>query len=171
VVERVDLRPLLADRDAAQMLQLARGQLNAAFRKHGLFPPDPLPVGEHAPLDLDDLDDPAAKGPAYADANYPDAFAVWSTDMPQTLVAPVLGILKQALGALQDREPVDSSAIAAVLRAHDYLLASLRAGPGGQTDLPADRRFRARLAPRRGPWRGGIDARKRRAAPQPRTRR
>jgi len=171
VVERVDLRPLLVDRDAAQMLQLARGQLNAAFRKHGLFPPDPLPVGEHASLDLDDLDDPAAKGPAYADAHYPDAFAVWSAEMPQSLVAPVLGILKQTLAALQGREPVEAIAIAAVLRAQDYLLASLRSGSGWQTDPPTDRRFRARLILRSGTWRAGIDARRRRVLPQSHNRR
>src|SRR5476651_2137512 len=39
--DHIDLSPLMTDPDAAEILMLARGQLNRAFRTHGLIPPDP----------------------------------------------------------------------------------------------------------------------------------
>ena len=35
----IDLRPILVNPAAAEILFLARGQLNRAFRSHGLVPP------------------------------------------------------------------------------------------------------------------------------------
>ena len=124
----VDLRPLLAHSDAAEMLLLARGQLNRAFRRHGLVSPDPLPARDPSRIDPAELDDPAARGIEHARARYGAAFITWTERMPQKLARPVLGILRQTHQALGQRQDGRSRASAAVLKAHEFLRACSRPG-------------------------------------------
>ena len=124
----VDLRPLLAHSDAAEMLLLARGQLNRAFRTHGLVSPDPLPACDPSRIDPAELDDPAAKGIEHAKARYGAAFIAWTERMPRKLAHPVLGILQQTHQALGQRQDDRSRASAAVLKAHEFLLGCSQPG-------------------------------------------
>jgi hypothetical protein len=126
----VDLRPLLAHSDAAEMLLLARGQLNRAFRTHGLISPDPLPARDPSRIDPTELDDPAARGIEHAKARYGEAFITWTERMPRKLAHPVLGILRQTHQALGGRQDDRSRASAAVLKAHEFLLARSQPGQG-----------------------------------------
>ncbi len=127
VAGRVDLRPVLASRDAAAVLALARGQLNRAFRKHGLFPPDPLRTDNGAGIDFAVLDDPAAYGIERAQAQFGAAFTTWMSEMPLKLVNPVLEILKQTEASLRVHPDKENTATRAVRLAHDFLLGRLEA--------------------------------------------
>ncbi len=117
----LDLRPLSRDGDALEMLLLARGQLNRAFRQHGLLPPDPLPLKPQAAGDLAGRDDPAGLGMAQARARFPEAFPQWIAGMPLDLVDPVLSILRQTHATLRTRSDTPGAAERAVQRACDYL--------------------------------------------------
>ena len=123
----VDLRPILASPAAAEMLLLARGQLNRAFRKHGLAAPDPLLPAALAAFDTAELDDPAAGGVEHATTRFREPFTAWAARMPGKLVRPVLDILQQTHEGLKRRPEDDQgAAAAAVLEAYDFLLARLR---------------------------------------------
>jgi hypothetical protein len=122
---RVDLRPLLAHPDAAEMLMLARGQLNRAFRRHGLLPPDIMAAGAAAAVDLDD---PAANGSVRAEARFGTAFTAWAVAMAPELVAPVLAILTQTAAALGP-QPEHEAARTAVSQARRFLK---NANPAGR---------------------------------------
>jgi hypothetical protein len=121
--ERVDLSPLLVDRDAMHMLLLARGELNRAFRSHGLFPPDPLPAAHLAVTDVAELDDPAAHGLREASARFADLFDRWAAEMPLDLVPPVLKILQKTHETLRLQQQEPSAAARALLAAYEFLLA------------------------------------------------
>ena len=114
----IDLRPLLASPAAAEMLLLARGQLNRAFRKHGLAAPDPLLAAELAAFEPAELDDPAAGGLEHATGRFREAFVAWATRMPAKLARPILDILRQTHEGLSRRP----DASAAVLEAYAFLL-------------------------------------------------
>ena len=113
------------------MLLLARGQLNQAFRTHGLMPPDPLRARNLSCalpcVDAAELDAPAARGIEHARARFGEAFDIWAGEMPLQLARPVLDILRQALQALK-RQNGASEAGAAVLKAHEFLLSRLPRG-------------------------------------------
>ncbi len=104
------------------MLLLARGQLNRAFRAHGLVPPDPLPVSALCRSDPVEVDDPAAKGLEYARARHGEAFTEWTKTMPMRLVPPVLDILRQTGAALGRQQHGSREAVAAVSKAYELLL-------------------------------------------------
>lgn len=125
--DRIDLRPLLAHRAAAEMLLLARGQLNRAFRTHGLMSPDPLHARDPSYTDVAELDAPAAHGIEHARTRFGEAFDIWAEEMPLQLAHPVLDILWQTLQALKQRNDT-SEASAAVLKAHEFLLSRLPHG-------------------------------------------
>ena len=117
---RIDLRPLLAHPDAAEMLMLARGQLNRAFRGHGLFVPDAMAIGRVSAVDPAELDDPAANGSVLAIRKFGAAFITWAAEMPPELVGPVLAILAQTAAELGPK-PEHAAAQAAVSRACRFL--------------------------------------------------
>lgn len=119
----VDLRPLLSDSDATEMLLLARGQLNRAFRQHGLSPPDPLPAGEVAGVDVMVSDDPAGLGMAHAKKRFPEAFMFWAATMPLDLVDPVLSILRLSHERMSSQLNAPVTAKLAVKKAYDFLAA------------------------------------------------
>ena len=125
--DRIDLRPLLAHRAAAEMLLLARGQLNQAFRTHGLMSPDPLCAQDPFHTDAAELDAPATSGIEHARARFGEAFDIWAEEMPLKLARPVLDILRQALQALKQQNGA-SEASTAVLKAHEFLLSQLPHG-------------------------------------------
>ena len=137
---RINLRPLLAHRAATEMLLLARGQLNQAFRAHGLTPQDPMRLLDLSCTDAAELDAPAARGIEPARARFGAAFDVWAEEMPRQLAHPVLDILWQALQALKQQNGA-SEASAAVLKAHEFLLSQVAetgwVTPGCRTK-PAD---------------------------------
>lgn len=126
VSAQIDLKPLHQDRDAAQMLYLARGQLNTAFRSKGLFPPDPLPLLGTGALDLNEMDDPAGVGLARVGAAHPDALAQWTGAMPEELAVPVLRILHQARASVL-AGAANPPAMGAIDRACLFLLDRLEA--------------------------------------------
>lgn len=130
--DRIDLRPLLAHRAATEMLLLARGQLNQAFRTHGLLPPDPLRARNLSyalsRADAAELDAPADCGIEHARARFGEAFDIWAEEMPLKLAHPVLDILWQTLQALRQQGNVPSETSAAVLEAHEFLLSRLPRG-------------------------------------------
>lgn len=140
---RIDLCPLLAHRAATEMLLLARGQLNQAFRTHGLMSPDPLRVRNLSCTDAAELDAPAARGIEHARARFGEAFDIWAEEMPRQLAHPVLDILWQALQALKQQNGA-SEAGAAVLKAHEFLLSQVAetgwAMPGRRTKRAGDSR-------------------------------
>jgi hypothetical protein len=117
----VDLRPLLTDPAAAETLLLARGQLNRAYRMHGLAPPDPLPLGDPG-FDPMELDDPAALGLERAMERFRDTFIIWAGGMPLTLVGPVMDILRLTHQALGQQNDTNCAGIIAVLKAYEFLL-------------------------------------------------
>lgn len=127
----IDLRPLLASPAAAEMLLRARGQLNRAFRQHGLAAPDPLLVGNLAALGPAELDDPAAGGIEHATERFHEAFVAWAGRMPLKLASPVLDILQGTHEGLTARPEDPGAAGIAVLEAYSFLLARSQAG-GGQ---------------------------------------
>lgn len=129
VPDYIDLRPLLASPAAAEMLLLARGQLNRAFRKHGLAAPDPLLAAELAAFDPAELDDPAAGGLEHATGRFREAFVTWAARMPVKLARPVLDILRQTHGGLS-QQPGGAGAAAAVLEAYAFLLERFQPGQG-----------------------------------------
>ncbi len=141
--DRIDLRPLLNRPVAATMLLMARGQLNRAFRSHGLIPPDPLPTAsfsesERIAIALTDLDDPAAYGIDKAKARFAQAFATWSATMPATLAGPVLTVLHQTYESLSKQHGASHETSSAVLEACEFL--SKHAGlanPAGAATPPA----------------------------------
>jgi hypothetical protein len=123
---QIDLRPILANPAAAEMLLLARGQLNRAFRTHGLVPPDPLVLSDASGIDAADSDDPAARGIESAMAEFQEDFILWASFMPAKLVPPVLDILRQAHEALvQPHDDADAAGIA-VRKAYEFLLGCLQ---------------------------------------------
>ena len=127
----IDLRPILASPAAAEMLLLARGQLNRAFRKHGLAAPDPLLPAALVAFDLAELDDPAAQGVEHATARFREPFVTWAAQMPEKLARPVLNILQQTHEGLSRRPEDDQgAAAAAVLEAYDFLLGCLQLDQG-----------------------------------------
>jgi hypothetical protein len=118
----IDLSPLMIDPAAARILMLARGQLNRAFRTHGLMSPDPLPVDDRFDIDPQELDDPAALGVETASKRFKDHFLMWSNRIPLTLARPVLDILQQTYRALGHQPNDTNGAGATVLKAYDFLL-------------------------------------------------
>lgn len=106
------------------MLLLARGQLNQAFRTHGLHSPDPLHLRNQPWTDAADLDAPAARGIEHARARFGKAFDIWAEEMPRQLAQPVLDILWRALQALEQQDGA-SEACAAVREAHQFLLSQV----------------------------------------------
>jgi hypothetical protein len=125
----IDLRPILVNPAAAEILFLARGQLNRAFRSHGLVPPDPLALSYAASIDPAELDDPAALGIDQAMAKFQDDFIAWAAAMPMKLVPPVLDILRQAHQALGDPQDDPSTAGTALRAAYDFLSGCLPPAP------------------------------------------
>ena len=123
VPDRINLRPLLSHQAAAEMLMLARGKLNRAFRAHGLTTPDPMLVAASTHFDLAELDDPAANGFSHARARHGGAFVAWTEEMPASLARPVVQVLQQALSQLPDGS---GAAVAAVTKAYGFLLGQLR---------------------------------------------
>jgi hypothetical protein len=131
MLNHIDLRPILANPAAAEILLLARGQLNRAFRSHGLVPPDPLAPSDAEGIEPMELDDPAAQGIDHAMAKFRENFIAWAGAMPAKLVPPVLDILRQAHEALAHEalahEALDgpqdaaNAAAVAVQAAHDFL--------------------------------------------------
>ena len=129
VPDHIDLRPLLADPQAAEILLLARGQLNRAFRTHGLVPPDPLTLDDAIGTGSTELDDPTAQGIEHAMAHFEEAFLTWAERMPRDLAAPVLGILWETHQALCEQQDHPNGTGAAVRKAYEFLSdASGRAG-------------------------------------------
>ena len=125
--DRIDLRPLLAHRAAAEMLLLARGQLNQAFNTHGLTSPDPLHAQDPSYINEAELNAPAAGGIEHARARFGEAFDIWAEEMPRQLAHPVLDILRRTLQVLKQQNGA-SEASAAVLKAHEFLLSQLPHG-------------------------------------------
>jgi hypothetical protein len=119
---QIDLSPLAADPAAAEVLALARGQLNRAFRAHGLVSPDPLPVDDASKIDPMVLDDPAALGIEAAAELFEEYFLTWSNRMPLALARPVLTILQQTYQRLGQQQNDANSASATVLTAYGFLL-------------------------------------------------
>lgn len=99
---------------------LARGQLNRAFRKHGLSPPDAMAVDPPTMPDPAELDDPAANGSVRAAVKFGQAFTTWAAAMAPNLVEPILAILAQTDAALGSH-PGHDAARAAVSRARGFL--------------------------------------------------
>lgn len=127
----IDLSPLLCEPDAAEMLLRARGQLNVAFRKHGLFCPDPLPLSDLFHVEPAESDDPAASGMVKARARYKAAFDTWATAMPVRLAQPVLELLRQTHEALAAQCDASETARTAVMRAHAFLASRADRATGG----------------------------------------
>jgi hypothetical protein len=125
----IDLRPILVNPEAAELLLLARGQLNRAFRRHGLIPPDPLVPGDAAGIDPAELDDPAAQGIDHAMAKFQDAFIAWAGAMPVKLGPPVLDILRQAHRTLSQSPDGRTVAEVALQTACDFLQQCLHPDP------------------------------------------
>ena len=121
---RIDLCPLLAHPAAMAMLLLARGQLNQAFRTHGLHSPDPLRVRNRPRTDAAELDAPAARGIEHARARFGEAFDIWAEEMPRQLAQPVLDILWRAFQALVQQNG-DNEACVALREAHQFLLSQV----------------------------------------------
>jgi hypothetical protein len=119
--DHIDLSPLMMDPAAAEILLLARGQLNRAFRTHGLVPPDPLPLGDATDVDPNELDDPAAMGIEEAMVRFEESFPVWSSRMPVTLAPPVLEILRQTFQVLGHQRNNIQGPGAAAMKAYDFL--------------------------------------------------
>jgi hypothetical protein len=128
--DRIDLRPLFAHPGAAEILLLARGQLNRAFRAHGLIPPGPLPLRHPFGINPTELDDPAAMGIENARLRFREAFAAWADEMPTRLVRPVLDILWQAHKALAQQRGDSNGIDAATLKAYEFLQARYQPGQG-----------------------------------------
>lgn len=121
MLDHIDLRPILAHPAAAEILFLARGQLNRAFRSHSLIPPDPLALSNAENIDPMELDDPAAQGIDHAMAKFQGDFMTWASAMPAKLVPPVLDILRQAHEALEGPQDGANAAAVAVRAACDFL--------------------------------------------------
>jgi hypothetical protein len=117
----IDLRPILVHPKAAEILLLARGQLNRAFRSHGLVPPDPMVLSDAEGIDPTELDDPAAQGIDHAMAKFQEDFIAWAGAMPAKLVPPVLDILRKAHAALDGSQDAANAAAAALQVAFDFL--------------------------------------------------
>ncbi len=126
--DRIDLRPLLVHRAAAEVLLLARGQLNQAFRTHGLMSPDRLRAQDLSRVDVAELDAPAARGIEHARARFGEAFDIWAEEMPLKLARPVLDILRQALQAQKQQHGGASEAGTAMLKAYEFLSSRLPHG-------------------------------------------
>ena len=107
------------------MLLLARGQLNQAFRTHGLMSPDPLCTGDPSRTDIAELDAPAARGIEHARAQFGEAFDNWAAEMPLQLARPVLQILQKTLQALKQQHGGASEAGVAALKACEFLSSRL----------------------------------------------
>jgi hypothetical protein len=118
--DHIDLSPLLTDPAAAEILMRARGQLNRAFRTHGLIPPDSLDLDDSSDIDTTQLDDPAARGIDEAMARFDESFLNWSGRMPLMLARPILDILRRTYQVLEHRQ--DSAAGASTLKAYKFLL-------------------------------------------------
>lgn len=129
MINQIDLRPILVDPAAAEILLLARGQLNRAFRRHGLVPPDPLVLSGFASGDPMELDDPAAQGIEHAMARFQEDFTTWATAMPVKLVPPVMDILRNAHQTLIDQQNDSSPAGVALEKACAFLSGCLLSGP------------------------------------------
>ena len=124
VPEHIDLRPLLGRPAAAGILLSARGQLNLAFRQHGLLGRDRLPEG---PAGGGAGFQPPYPGPGWNAASdarqrHGEAFVAWAEAMPSQLAAPVLDILRRTHLALSQHPGDAGGADAAVLEAYDFLL-------------------------------------------------
>lgn len=124
VSEKIDLRPLSAHPAANEMLMLARGQLNRAFRSNGVPAPDPMRPAQSSWCGPLDYDDPAAHGVAHATSHGQDAFVTWSTEMPKSLAGPVLSILRQTHDVLAEQQETEVPRNA-ILTAYEYLLAQI----------------------------------------------
>lgn len=111
--EYIDLRPLLVRPAAAEVLQMAREQLNRAFLKHGLISPDPLPIGGRSAIGPND--DPTTR------EQFPEAYIAWASEMPLKLAVPVIKILRQTHEALCQQQDNVAGANAA-REAYEFLL-------------------------------------------------
>jgi hypothetical protein len=121
MLNQIDLRPILANPEAAEILLLARGQLNRAFRRHGLVPPDPMVLRDAERIDPMELDDPGARGIDHAMAKFQEDFVAWAAAMPAKLVPPVLDILRKAHEALDEPQDAPNAAAVALQAAYDFL--------------------------------------------------
>jgi hypothetical protein len=127
----IDLRPLCRCPDAMEMVLLARGQLNQAFRKHGLLPPDSLKAESPTPFTDTALDNPVASGMDNAIAQFGEVFTDWANTLPTTILRPVLAILLQTWKA-QGGHDRDGPAGTALLAAYRYLQGQLEELERGQ---------------------------------------
>ncbi len=124
--DRIDLRPLHRKMEAAEIMLLARGQLNRAFRRHGLPPPDRLVPGERGTIATeDDLDDPARLGIEQAAARFGAAFWDWAYDLPIAVARPILAILEQTWRRETAAPESGGPAGPAIQAAYEFLRARL----------------------------------------------
>ena len=139
--DRIDLQPLFAQRDAAEILLLARGQLNRAFRHHGLQPPDQLvPADGDASVTRDELEDPARLGVDAAASRFGAAFWDWAFSLKLDIAVPLLAILEQTLQRDVSAGYRGSTRRALVV-AHAFLLCRIDDDRDQATPAPAqDRR-------------------------------
>ena len=121
----INLRALSSNRPATEMILLARGQLNCAFRSKGLFPPDPLSAEMIADVGLIDLDDPAGRGIGHALEIYPDAFKNWSAGLSRDLVSPALAILSETMSRIKGNFSEGRTKRQPLEQACDYLLSQM----------------------------------------------
>ena len=108
------------DPAAAIMLHLARGQLNRAYHRRGLPPPDSLGGQSGFRSNHANPDDPLADGLEQARANFAGALAQWEAEMPADLISPILDILQRTYTALT-LQPGSTDAQSAVLGAVEIL--------------------------------------------------
>ena len=122
MLNHIDLRPILVNPKAAEILFLARGQLNRAFRSHGLIPPDPMALSDAENIDPMELDDPAAQGIDHAMAKFQGDFVAWAEcDARQAGPAGAGYPLRQAHEALEGPQDGANPAAVAVRAACDFL--------------------------------------------------
>lgn len=103
---------------AALMLHLARGQLNRAYRLHGLRSPDSL--RRRSGVNHAHPHGTLAGGVGQARGNFDDALATWEAEMPADLVSPILDILQRTYVALSC-QPGSTDAQSAALEAAGIL--------------------------------------------------
>lgn len=126
--DNIDLSPIMPHLEATEMLLLARAQLNQAFRKCGLVPPDPLPALAGSGADDAMSDGQKACDLGLARAHHRAAFDLWTVRIPLWLVPPVMDILNATHDALR-AQGGPPEAMTAVRTACDFLLNCLQPRP------------------------------------------
>jgi hypothetical protein len=107
--DRIDLRPLVVHPAAADIVRLARHQLNKTFEQYCLFLPDPVPTDSAATL-------------RRAGTRSAEALDIWADTMPRCLVPFILAILRQTQDRLDvGRRDYDAISIA-LINACEFLL-------------------------------------------------